>query len=654
MEDAAFNELKMTGKLPTPSGVALQVVELSRKESVTLQEIARVVQADPALSGRLIKFANSALVGPRRPTVAVTDAIRLLGVNVVRQLCLGFSVLSQNRVGACKAFDYGQFWTRSLATGIAANALCLRTRTAAADEAFTCGLLARVGTLALATLYPDAYSDLISANASADNARMIAVEREKFRTDHEELCAALLEDWQLPRIFVTAVFHHRDPQAAGFPEGSREAVLCHLVHVASKIGQYCIVSDAERRLLTQDLIFLAARIGIDADAIALLTDQVVAEWKDWGRILEVKTADLPTFAALASVPVETPTISEAPNPAPAIPKSTEPIERLRILVVDDDPATLLLLKHMLTNEGHEVFAAQDGNDAMKLAIKERPQLIVCDWIMPEMDGLELCRALRATEEGKQMYFLLLTGMEKDDHLVEAFEAGVDDYVVKPFSPRVLAARLRAGQRVIRLQEEALRDSQSLRRFATELAVANRRLRQAALTDPLTGLPNRRYAMERMEQEWAASLRNQRPLTVMMIDIDRFKVVNDMYGHDMGDALLRNVALTLRKAARAEDVICRLGGEEFLVISPNTPMTQALRLAERLRVAIAESQFSVGSIHHSVTVSIGVAERGPVMSQFEEMLKAADQVLYHSKHLGGNRTHAPQDGASPAAQKPDSK
>jgi diguanylate cyclase (GGDEF)-like protein len=216
---------------------------------------------------------------------------------------------------------------------------------------------------------------------------------------------------------------------------------------------------------------------------------------------------------------------------------------------------------------------------------------------------------------------------------------VDDFVTKPFSPRVLLARLSAGQRVVHLQEEAARDSQNLRRFATELAVANRRLRQAALTDPLTGLPNRRYAMERMEQEWAASNRNQRPLSLMMIDLDRFKLVNDTHGHDVGDMVLRQTALLLRKAARTEDVICRLGGEEFLVISPDTPLIAASRLGDRLRKAIGDTPVMLGTLRYPVTVSVGVAERTPVMTRFDELLKAADQVLYHAKRMGGNRVEA---------------
>jgi two-component system cell cycle response regulator len=260
--------------------------------------------------------------------------------------------------------------------------------------------------------------------------------------------------------------------------------------------------------------------------------------------------------------------------------------------------------------------------------------------MPGLDGVSFCKALRQTDEGQQMYFIILSALELDDQLVEAFESGVDDYVTKPFTPRVLAARLRAGQRVIKLQEDARRDSENLRRFAAELAVANRRLQQAALTDPLTGLPNRRYGMERLEQEWASGVRSQRPLTCMVVDVDQFKQVNETYGHDSGDVVLRQVAAVLRKEARTEDVICRIGGEEFLVISPDTALPAALHLAERLRSAVAKTRASDGAIAQNITVSIGVAQREPGMVRVDELLKATDTALYGAKRAGRNRV-APQ-------------
>ena len=629
-----FDELKTTGKLPSPSGVALAIIELCRKDGVSIDEIAHAVRADPALSGRIIKFANTAANAPRRPIVSVTEAIQLVGINLVRQLVLGFSLLGQYRTGACAAFDYSRYWSRSLAVAIAAGALCLRVRSAPPDEAFTCGLLSDVGTLALATIYPDEYAVLVSAQSSASVQEMAHAERERFATDHNELGAALLADWHLPRLFVVSVFHHEAPDQARLPEGSREFIICQVLHLAARVGDWCISAETNRTQLIPELVLAAAKVGLDEAALSKLTDEVVVQWREWGKILEVRTQAIPAYEALAQSKSAPPVMRE-PDKLP----DARSVQPLSVLIVDDDRATLMLVEHLLKALGHKVHTAQDGRSALAQAMSIRPQIIISDWIMPGLDGVSFCKALRQTEEGQQIYFIILSALEQDDQLVEAFESGVDDYLTKPFTARVLAARLRAGQRVIKLQEDARRDSENLRRFAAELAVANRRLQQAALTDPLTGLPNRRYAMERLEQEWASTSRTQRALTCMVVDVDGFKQINDSYGHDSGDVVLRQVAAVLRKEARAEDVICRLGGEEFLVICPDTPLGAALHLAERLRLGVSRARSANGAITHTATVSIGVSQREASMTHMDELIKAADNALYDAKRAGRNRVAA---------------
>jgi len=629
-----FDELKTTGKLPSPSGVALAIIELCRKDGVSIDEIAHAVRADPALSGRIIKFANTAANAPRRPIVSVPEAIQLIGINLVRQLVLGFSLLGQYRTGACAAFDYSRYWSRSLAVAIAAGALCLRVRSAPPDEAFTCGLLSDVGTLALATIYPDEYAVLVSAQSSASVQEMAHVERERFATDHNELGAALLADWHLPRLFVVSVFHHEAPDQARLPEGSREFIICQVLHLAARLGDWCISAETNRNQLIPELVLAAAKVGLDEAALSKLSDEVVVQWREWGKILEVRTQAIPAFETLAQSKSAPPVMRE-PDKLP----DARSVQPLSVLIVDDDRATLMLVEHLLKALGHKVHTAQDGRSALAQAMSIRPQIIISDWIMPGLDGVSFCKALRQTEEGQQIYFIILSALEQDDQLVEAFESGVDDYLTKPFTARVLAARLRAGQRVIKLQEDARRDSENLRRFAAELAVANRRLQQAALTDPLTGLPNRRYAMERLEQEWASTSRTQRPLTCMVVDVDGFKQINDSYGHDSGDVVLRQVATVLRKEARAEDVICRLGGEEFLVICPDTPLGAALHLAERLRLGVSRARSANGAITHTATVSIGVSQREASMAHMDELIKAADNALYDAKRAGRDRVAA---------------
>jgi diguanylate cyclase (GGDEF)-like protein len=311
---------------------------------------------------------------------------------------------------------------------------------------------------------------------------------------------------------------------------------------------------------------------------------------------------------------------------------------MRVLVVEDDRAMRTLLEKMLIAAGHSVFIASNGIEALNMIEKERPQLIVTDWIMPQMNGIELCRELRRNPENRSIYVIIVTIQDSSDKLVEAFEAGADDYLHKPITPKIFFARLRAGQRVVQLQEELAFDREQLMHFSAELAAANDRLQGQALSDALTGLPNRRFAMERLEQEWALTKRGDRTLSCMMIDIDHFKSVNDRFGHQVGDDALKLVADTLRRAARIQDVVCRYGGEEFLVICPDTNAEAAVQCAERLRINV-----TVQGLHlqdggeHKMTVSIGVAEKSETINTLEALLIRADSNLYAAKKSGRNRT-----------------
>jgi diguanylate cyclase (GGDEF)-like protein len=232
---------------------------------------------------------------------------------------------------------------------------------------------------------------------------------------------------------------------------------------------------------------------------------------------------------------------------------------------------------------------------------------------------------------------MLSSVEDEDRIVEAYDAGIDDYVLAPINPKVLLARLRAGERVVRLQNEVESDREDVRRFAAELAMSNRRLEEAALLDPLTGIPNRRYAMDRIQQEWAAADRASRPLACMLIDVDHFKNVNDNYGHDVGDLVLKRVADVLKHTARTHDVVCRIGGEEFLMICPDSDAQAAAQCAERLRQAVGATRMQVGNVLLQVTISLGVAAMSTGMRGPETMIKAADQAVYAAKQAGRNRS-----------------
>jgi diguanylate cyclase (GGDEF)-like protein len=626
-----FDELKATDQLPSPKGVALAILRLTKSETTTVQEIARVLENDPALSGHILKVANSAYAGPARPVASVREAVTRLGVRLVRNIALGFSLLSRGGGSACRGFDYDGFWSRSLAMGVAAQTIAQQSGIIAPPEAFTVGLLAQVGRLALASIYPEAYGEILAQPGAGDAATLAQLERERFATDHNELTAAMLGDWGLPKIYAQAVEHHEQPERATFSEGDPRHGLVQLLDFASRMAAVCVADVPERVLRVRELLADDAALPVCGSELAAFCDQVVAEWQDWGRLLQIGTHPVPPFAELAGRARDDEQTVEA-----AAGGEKPAHEPLTIVVADDDLIVRHTLTQFLTSAGHTVHSAADGAEALRLVLDIHPHLVITDWQMPGMDGTALVKVLRQTKMGRQLYILLLTGSEEDDTQVEAFEAGADDYVVKPFHPRILTARLRACTRVIHLQEEVRRDKDELRHCLSELGVANRKLQRAAWTDALTGLYNRRYAMDYLGRAWDEATRTGKPLACLLIDIDHFKRVNDTHGHDVGDQVLQETARVLRSLLRSTEVVCRLGGEEFVVIGSGLDQETALLCAERLRAGVEQQVIEAPTGALEVTLSIGVAVRTAHTPGPSQLLKEADEAVYAAKQGGRNQ------------------
>jgi diguanylate cyclase (GGDEF)-like protein len=312
-------------------------------------------------------------------------------------------------------------------------------------------------------------------------------------------------------------------------------------------------------------------------------------------------------------------------------------EAARILLVDDDPLTRRVVGSQLRRAGHEVLVARDGREGLEMALTLDPQIVITDWTMPGICGVELCELLRATDVGRRLCILMLTSCDgDDDQVISALRAGADDYVTKPSNPRVLQARVQAGLRTVHLRERSESMKQTHQGEVAELGILARQLENAALTDALTQLPNRRYAIQRLEQEWEMASRTGRPMSVIIADVDHFKRVNDRHGHGGGDAVLKIVSSRMREASRSTDVLCRFGGEEFLTLNPACNAQEALRCAERLRSAVGCKPIRHGAMDCSVTLSLGIAERTPEMKTPDELLLAADRALYTAKASGRNR------------------
>lgn len=632
-ENSILARLKSSGRLPTPKGVALEVINLTQREDASNHDIARLVSTDPALSARVIGAANVLLANSSRPVITIADAVTVLGARALRQLVLGIALIADYRHGPCKQFDYQHFWTHSLLTGIAARHLAAHARLAAAEEVFVLGLLGNIGQLALVTVYPKEYGTLLGHAKDKVLEELYRQEHGQFGCSQTELSEEMLADMHFPKIFQMIVRYFRQPEAAKVIEGSRDWQLLHLLHLASLIADVCLAGQPERGKLVAKIRLQAAHVAIETGDLIEIGDACARDWLGWLTLMNMGAVHIPSFAELMNQPEAVDVTIEVPQ----WPHANQDDYKMRVLVAEHDRNMLVVLESMLKAAGHNVLTARNGVEAMRLAEKHHPQLVISDCLIPQMDGLTLCRKLRESYDQRNLYVIILTAQQSVDRLVEAFEAGADDCMVKPLTQKIFFARLRAAQRVVRLQEELAFDREQMLRFSKELAASNERLQRLALTDALTELPNRRFAMERLEQEWALSKRGARSLSCMMVDIDHFKSINDRFGHQTGDEALKAVAHTLRQSARTQDVVCRYGGEEFLIICPDADIDAAYQGAERLRLNVAALNLKIQGADIGLTISIGVAEKRESTASIDDLLNHADECLYSAKDGGRNQT-----------------
>ncbi len=298
-----------------------------------------------------------------------------------------------------------------------------------------------------------------------------------------------------------------------------------------------------------------------------------------------------------------------------------------ILIAEDDPVSRKLLEKILIKAGNKVVSVENGQKALELFNDRFFPIVLTDWMMPEMDGLELCRAIRKNTYPGYVFIILLTAKNSKDDIIRGLRAGADDYLTKPFSHAELIARLNTGKRVLEL-ERSLKD-------------ANEEIRILSITDPLTGTYNRGYMTERLPQEIKRARRYSRSLSIILCDIDHFKKVNDTYGHLAGDRVLKDFAQCIRYSIRQDvDWTARYGGEEFLIVLPETDVNGASVMAERLKSELSQRVTETQGKQISITASFGVTGFSPdtpdEMISPEAMVSKADKYLYQAKREGRNK------------------
>jgi two-component system cell cycle response regulator len=297
---------------------------------------------------------------------------------------------------------------------------------------------------------------------------------------------------------------------------------------------------------------------------------------------------------------------------------------MKVLIADDEAVTRRLLEASLRRWGYDVVVATNGLEAAQILLSpDAPKLAILDWMMPGMDGTQLCHDIRRNKPEPYTYILLLTGKRAQDDVVAGLDAGADDYVTKPFDPAELKVRLRTGKRILYLQEQLITSREALRAQATH--------------DGLTGLWNRHAILEVLNSEMARAVRQGVPVAVSMADLDSFKHINDTYGHPIGDEVLRSVSKALRDSVRRYDSVGRYGGEEFLIVLPGCDRSNAVGHAERMRAAVARIVVETpkGNVQPTISFGVAVSDDHTGLDAFA-LIQAADVALYRAKHGGRNR------------------
>jgi two-component system cell cycle response regulator len=306
---------------------------------------------------------------------------------------------------------------------------------------------------------------------------------------------------------------------------------------------------------------------------------------------------------------------------------------MRILVAEDDAISRTLLERTLQRAGYDVTAVADGAEALvELAKSDAPRMALLDWIMPEKDGVEVCRAVREHKEQAYTYLILLSSRESKQDIVRGLESGADDYLTKPFDIDELKARLRTGERILELEDRLVEARESMRFQATH--------------DLLTSLWNRGVIVELVTRDVLRSRREGSCTAVMMCDIDHFKSINDQFGHAAGDDVLREVARRLQNSVRSYDLVGRYGGEEFLVALNRCDPGSAVSRAENLRGTVGNRPFVVGGKRITVTISVGLALSNEFGNRsVDEIMNQADMALYAAKAAGRNCVRLAQPSAA---------
>ena len=595
--------------LPSPSAVALELMRALERRDMGMRDIANIARKDLALVARMIQLANSAIFAGMRPAVAIEEAVLRIGTGGLARLAIALSLMQASKAVHIEGFDLRRFWMTSIQRGLVFQHLSRRVGKMPSAEAFSLGLLADVGQLSMAVgLGPDS----VAAQAGLAPEALLQRQVDRYGFNQCDASAVLLAHWGFPSVLAQAV---RARPLADKPGSSREDQLTE-----------CVALSRSLQLCPDDA-------APDAALMRRLAEHLELSETDVQGVLASAAQDMASMAAVFEMKLEQAEVDaefDRLRRALATPLLLDDPVADQVLVVSLDAPLRAGLRQVLEGAGHAVVEAASSAQAMDILQTQGSRVVVLDWA----DGasmVALCRKLRA-EQGPRVYLLALSRGMDQTSVLSALDAGANDVLFAPVLPQMLMAKVQTGARATRVLAAAEAErGHSLRTLRT-LEQRNAELLQAAGTDELTGLGNRRALDAFLPPIFAQALSEGHGLACLMFDLDEFKVINDRLGHDVGDQALRAVGRVLRQQSRGMDFVARVGGEEFLMLCPQTTEEAALRVAERIRAAIAVPQAELPPLSISVGVAVGAAGYADAAA----LIRAADQALLQAKRLGRNR------------------
>ena len=558
--------------------------------------------------------------------------VQNLGLERARYAALGIAIFRALRIGRSQSFPYDEFWTEALATGISTGMLSSAVQESCPLLGFLEGFLARVGAAVLASSMPQRYDGL--AALDPQNPPSDEVLGKHFGVDVPTVSWALLCQFGMPES-VWAPARKLSVRNLLTTQVVRADTTPEMLDLATIVGRMIAGDAPERRNLWPAFVARRTELELGREELNTECDAIVDEWWDWGELLALPVRTLPGFASLSDWNERNVEPTRFNFTEGRVSLCHDRNHGLDVLVVEGDPATREGTELALLNAGHTVRVARDGIEAMRIVAQATPQVVLAARRSEGIDGLELCSRLRSTDFGKRIYFVLSIDEESSDELGLAYACKINDFVPRSASLDVIRARLEAAHNFFEQLTSVDSDRRITRNHCEESRRIAARMKEDSVTDALTGLPNRRYAMDRLAEEWLRTKRNDDTISVIMLDIDFFKSVNDDHGHDVGDVVLRETAQVIEQVTRRNEKACRIGGEEFLIICTEASLSDAASCAERVRASIEAHVIETGDFHRNVTVSLGVAERTASVADLDELFKLADEAIYAAKESGRN-------------------